>query len=134
MEPSTTDRGQRWIENFDPKDRPTASFLLDSIEFIGQDTLRAALIALVHQLAQILPTPIALVPARELGPNQSYFGKDRNARPRLLLDNSFPGSEAIIANIAGSVRRQRQSAGPFVATTRQIFLIFPGLGLTIRRL
>lgn len=115
MEPSKTERGQRWLSNFDAEDRAVASFLLDSIEFVGQDTLRTSLTELIQQLAEKLPTPIALVPARELAPGQTYYGKDRNARPRLLLSASFPGSEAIIANIATGLRRQRESAGPFVA-------------------
>jgi len=116
MEPSETKRGQRWLSNFDTVDQPAARLLLDSLELIGQDQLRLGLQQLAQDLAKTIPTPIALVPVRELASGQSYYKTGRNAKPRLLLPNSFPGSEAIIANIAGTLRRRDQSAGPFVAS------------------
>jgi hypothetical protein len=117
MQPSETERGRRWLSNFLDDDRPAASLLLDSLDFVNQDELRSGLQQLIESLAKEIPTPIGLVPVRELAPDQSYYKTaNRNAKPPLLLSTSFPGSEAIVANIAGSLRRQRQNAGPFVAS------------------
>jgi hypothetical protein len=83
---------------------------------VGQDDFRNGLQNLVGALAASIPNPIALVPVRELGPTQTYYGKSRNAKPKILLSESFPGSEAIVANIAGGLRRQEKNSGPFVAS------------------
>jgi hypothetical protein len=117
MQPSETEHGRRWLSNFAEDDRSAASLLLDSLDFVGQNELRAGLQQLIESLAKEIPTPIGLVPVRELAPDQSYYKTtNRNAKPPLLLSTSFPGSEAIVANIAGSLRRQRGNAGPFVSS------------------
>jgi hypothetical protein len=117
MQPSETDRGHKWLSNFKDEDQPAARLLLDSLEFVGQDQLRNGLLQLIESLAEKLPSPIALIPARELEATQSYYSlKNRDAKPSLLLPNSFPGSEAIIANIAQSLRKQQRNKGPFVAS------------------
>jgi hypothetical protein len=94
MEPSETERGQRWLSNFDVCDRPVARLLLDSLELVGQDQFRLGLQQLIQDLAKQIPVPIALIPARELSEGQSYYQAGRNSKPRLLLSGSFPGSEA----------------------------------------
>ena len=47
---------------------------------------------------------------------QAYYKGDRNSKPQLLASNSFPGSEAIVANFASTLRRAKESRGPFVAS------------------
>lgn len=116
MEPSETQRGQRWLSNFDPADQPSARLLLDSLEFIGQDELRSGLQKIARTISEQVPRPIALIPVRALSQGQQYYGSDRNAQPRLLLSGSLPGSEAIVANIITGLRRQDESLGPFVAS------------------
>lgn len=116
MNPSDTDRGKAWLGNFPEEEQIAARLLLDGLDLVGHDRLRADLIAMIERMAGTLTLPIALVPARELGPRQSYYpGRDPNARAALLNANSFPGSEALVANLAGGLRREAENAGPFVA-------------------
>lgn len=115
MNPTDTSRGMAWLANFDEDEQIPARLLLDGLDLIGQDRLRTDLSALIESLAAKLPHTIALVPVRELGDGQSYYrGTDRNSKPALLLPNSFPGSEAIVANLATNLRRAENSGGPFV--------------------
>jgi hypothetical protein len=111
-----TARGQRWLTNFTLSERATASLLLNSLELVGQDALRDGLLDLISGLPGRLPTPIALVPVRAPAPGQAYFPPGRDTRPRLLLPQSFPGSEALIANILTGARRAGGSPNPFVAS------------------
>jgi len=112
---SDTPRGQRWLGNFDLTERESAALLLDSIELVGQDVLRDGLSGLIEKLADDLDTPVALVPVRELARGQSYFQRGRDAPARLLLPQSFPGSEAIVASVLTGVRRADGTAQTFVA-------------------
>lgn len=117
MQPSETERGRRWLSNFERNDRPFANLLLDNLYFVNQDELRSGLQLLIEGLVTKISAPIALIPVRQLAPGQSYYkSSNRNARAPLLLSSSFPGSEAIIANIAGALRRRGKNAGPFVAS------------------
>jgi len=111
---SDTPRGQRWLSNFALSERESAALMLDSVELVGQDALRNGLSDLIETLGRDLPTPIALVPVRELALGQSYFPHGRNAAARLLLPNSFPGSEALVANMLTGVRRASGSTRTFV--------------------
>ncbi|MBX9858362.1 MAG: hypothetical protein K2Y20_02085 [Sphingomonas sp.] len=103
---SDTPCGQNWLGNFDVAERESAALLLDSIELVGQDALQIGLSGLIESLADSLPNPIALVPVRELAPGQRYFQHGRDAPARLLLPQSFPGSEAIVAAMLGSKPNQ----------------------------
>lgn len=115
MNPSDTERGQAWLGNFTEEEQAPARLLLDGLDLVGQDRLRTDLTRTIQSLAATLPTPIALVPVRELGPGQSYFATStRDAKPALLNAASFPGSEALIANIATGLRRADANDGPFV--------------------
>lgn len=116
MEPSQTERGQKWLTNFRNAGQPSAQLLLDSLELIGQDQFREGLQQLVNNLARQISTPIALVPVREVAEGQAYYAHGRDAKPRLLRTTSFPGSEAIVANIAGGLGREKGRAGPFVTS------------------
>lgn len=111
-----TPRGQRWLNNFALSDRATASLLLNTVELVGQDALRDGLLDLISGLPSRLETPIALVPVRALASGQIYFPHGRNSKPRLLLSQSFPGSEALIANILTGARRIGGGSNPFVAS------------------
>ena len=104
---SDTPWGQLWLNNFALSDRATASLLLDALQLVGQDALRDGLLDLISGLPNRLETPIALVPVRALAPGQFYFPHGRNSKPRLLLPQSLPGSEAVIANILTSAPRWR---------------------------
>ncbi|MEP9358767.1 hypothetical protein [Sphingomonas sp. KR3-1] len=111
---SDTPRGLNWLGNFDVAERESAALLLDSIELVGQDALQIGLSGLIESLADSLPNPIALVPVRELAPGQRYFQHGRDAPARLLLPQSFPGSEAIVAAMLNGVRRAAGVKQPFV--------------------
>lgn len=88
--------------------------MLDSIELVGQDALRNGLSQLIEKLAEGVDKPIALVPVRELGRGQRYFQTGRDAPARLLLPQSFPGSEALVASMLTGVRRADGTARTFV--------------------
>lgn len=111
---SDTPRGQTWLTNFELAERESAAMLLDSIELVGQDSLQIGLSKLIESLVEELPNPIALVPVRELAPGQRYFQHGRDAPARLLLSQSFPGSEAIVAAMLNGVRRAAGANQPFV--------------------
>jgi hypothetical protein len=113
---SDTPWGQLWLNNFALSDRATASLLLDALQLVGQDALRDGLLDLISGLPNRLETPIALVPVRALAPGQFYFPHGRNSKPRLLLPQSLPGSEAVIANILTSARRVGGRSNPFVSS------------------
>jgi hypothetical protein len=115
MRASETERGIRWLSNFSPGDQPTAQLLLDAIEFVGQDELWEALRGVLGKLPSQIPTPITLVPVREVQAGQAYFGADRNATPKLLNARSLPGSEGTISTLLNSVWRLDKQAGPFTA-------------------
>jgi hypothetical protein len=115
MNPSDTELGRAWLGNFTEEEQAPARLLLDGLDLVGQDRLRTDLTREIERLATTLPTPIALVPVRELGLGQSYFATStRDAKPALLNAGSFPGSEALIANIATGLRRGDANEGPFV--------------------
>lgn len=116
MEPSETERGKLWLSNFKVHEQPAAKRLLDNLDFVGQDELRNSLTRFVVKLSRQISGPIALVPVRETAPGQSYYAHDRNAAPRLLQSGSFPGSEAIVANIITNLRRRDGNRGTFVAS------------------
>ena len=114
--PSDTERGKAWLGNFSEAEQLAARLLLDGLDLVGQDRLRSDLTATIERLANTLATPIALVPVREMADGQSYFSvNSRDAKAQLLQSTSFPGSEAIVANLAGSLRREEENDGPFVA-------------------
>lgn len=115
MEASETLRGRSWLSNFAPEQQVAAKRLLDALELVGQDQFRNGLVRLISCLTKELQKPIALVPVREMATGQNYFGPDRNASPRLLNSGSFPGSEGIVANVLGALRRQNGNDGAFVA-------------------
>lgn len=106
-----------WLGNFADEEQPSARLLLDGLDLVGQDRLQRDLTSLLVDLAATLQSPIALVPVRELHPGQSYFSLTNNdARAALLNANSYPGSEALVANIANSLRRATGNAGAFTAS------------------
>lgn len=115
MNPSETPRGIAWLENFLDDERPMAQMLIDSLDLVGQDRLRNGVHGLVTRLSQVLRTPIALVPVREVVAGYRYYKGDRNAKANIMLKHSLPGSEAIIANIATGLRRELESGGSFTA-------------------
>ncbi len=113
---SDTQRGRNWLSNFREDERATATLLLDALELVGQDELRIALTELIQTLRDELATPIALVPVRELDYDQGYYPNGRDAKPRLLPTASFPGSEAIIANILTGAHRAETWPKPFLGS------------------
>lgn len=116
MNPSDTERGKAWLGNFEEDEQVAARLLLDGLDLIGADRLREDLFRGIEALAAILPSPIALVPVRAVDGNQSYHPlHSRDSRPQLLPSTSFPGSEALIGNLAASLRRGAENDGPFVA-------------------
>ena len=116
MNLSETDRGRAWLSNFDETEQVPARLLLDGLDLVGADRVRSDLTRQIEGLADRLPKPVALVPVRAVDPRQSYYAlSTRDARPTIVNSNSFPGSEALVANLAGSLRREEENAGPFVA-------------------
>lgn len=115
---SETKEAISWLNQFEEDDRPFARLLLNGLVLINQQEFVRQLQELILNEAQKVPTPIALVPVREAKPNEaaqnptSYYtpirGKKkqmRNAKAPLLFKNSFPGSEAIVANIMTQLKR-----------------------------
>lgn len=114
MRLSSTAIGASWLGNFDPEDQEVAKFLLDSLVLIGQDRLRESISGLISNIINVLPKTIALVPVYDIQNSASYHKKGRCGKPRLLLSESFPGSESIIANFATSAKRSGGPYGPIV--------------------
>jgi len=112
---SETDRGRRWLSNFQAVDQPTARQLLDALELVGQDEWRSSLRQLLNGLPAKITGPMALVPVRELPAGQSYFSEGRDAAAPLLDAEGLPGSEALVANLITSLCREAGQGGPFVA-------------------
>ncbi len=110
---------KEWIEQFSDEKKPFARLLLDNLLLVGQEQFSRDLYAYILELARDLPKPIALVPVREMARGAHYYGNDRNAKPRVLLSASLPGSEAIVANIATQLIR--------LDTERTIFTCTPSL-------
>ncbi|MDH0056470.1 phosphoribosyltransferase-like protein [Stutzerimonas stutzeri] len=99
-------RPRAWIQNFEPKDRPTAAFLLDKFTFYNADLTSKLLIASYHSLgdgmaksaiAQNLPDILnglnsaRLTPVKGESPNPTDSGYlvCRMARQSLHIDDKY---------------------------------------------
>jgi hypothetical protein len=116
MKPSETERGRRWLKNFDPDDRPMARRLLDSVRFAstGQivTSIRDRLIEGVST-GRIRP-PVFLVPALSIedidaGPPPNLTA--RHVAFQTYAPNgpisSTPGSEGLIGRIVRDILKYR---------------------------
>lgn len=132
MKPSETDRGHRWIKNFDPDDRPTARLLLDSVRFASTGhmvtSIRDRLIALVTE-GQI-EAPVFLIPAlsatedisalpeEEMTPELFANLPERHVAYKTYIPNSgissTPGSEGLIGRIVRDIIAHRLLDGATV--------------------
>lgn len=116
MKLSETLLARRWLGQFSSADRLPATLLLDSLVLISYERLVRDLLDLIENESQNVQQPIALIPVREVEHDQSYYGHSHNkdAKPKLLFAASFPGSEAIIAQLFTTVKRLSESRYTFV--------------------
>ena len=100
-------QAQEWLSQFAESDRSYACLLLDSLNLISQENLIRDIKDLILQESNKVEHPIALVPVREMEKRQSYYGPSQNkdARPKLLFEYSYPGSEGVIAHVSETIRR-----------------------------
>lgn len=104
MRPSDTSSGRAWLANFSQPDLNAATALLDSLRFVGLDTLRNDLIIQLESLreAKGVPGPALLLPERKLKDLGDGSHLDK-AKAVAYVDfhpggkiSSTPGSEGII--------------------------------------
>lgn len=117
--PSETARGERWLTNFLPEDRPAATQLLDAIKLARLSTIRVALLARVTELADAgeIREPAMLVSALSI---EDLRGPDRGGRRAVAFDNfglgdaisATPGSEGFVGNLLREALRSRRWLPP----------------------
>ncbi|MEU4420977.1 hypothetical protein AB0F81_10140 [Actinoplanes sp. NPDC024001] len=117
MRASLTAAGQRWLTNFTAQEQDTAALLIDSLHFVDDATVRAAIVGALHD--RPYAKPAALVPIRDLrdfddgttlGPFQPIVFEDFDPTEGL---SGAPGSEALAANTLRNVaQRNRAFLGP----------------------
>jgi hypothetical protein len=103
LSPSESDGGRAWLGNFAYEDQPTARLLVDSLRIVTEDELRVGILSKLDELVAILPTPILILPIRDLRDFSSPTGSHhlvvyRDFSPFADF-KSAPGSEVIAANI-----------------------------------
>lgn len=115
---SENENSINWLNQFIESDKEYAKLLLDSLVLISEHKLVRDLQTLILGELEGLEKPVALVPVREMATGQSYYKptNNKNAKPNLLGSNSFPGSEAIIANIATRLSRSFKYKNDIVGT------------------
>ena len=100
---SESPEAKQWLEQFSERDRSSARLLLDSLTLVSRDeTMRVLEQTLVDFVeAVFLHDPISLVAVRKtLSKEESYFSlHTKHEKPKLVTNRSFPGSEALIANL-----------------------------------
>lgn len=98
-----TERGERWLRNFDETDRAVARELAAALTLVSHNEFERGLTALVHEVAQTIVGPIALYGARELDGSFRFGAEDGthivDATPR----GSDIGSEGRLANVIRNI-------------------------------
>lgn len=98
-----TERGGRWLKNFDEADRAMARELTATLTLISHNEFERGLSSLVHEVAQAINGPVALYGARELDASFRFDAEDEavpiDATPR----GSDIGSEGRLANIIRNI-------------------------------
>jgi len=108
-----TDRGQKWLRQFDPEDRETASRLVRSLTLVSHSNFRRSIGGLIDETAASVGHPVALFAVRELpGRVHSDFGRalaERSGRSSIDATpaGSDLGSEAIVAATIRSLSTAR---------------------------
>lgn len=118
-----TPKIEKWLEQFNPADKPSALGLLESIVFVTADHLQQGLTQLLHEVAEGDSSPIALfaerhLPGRKGIPFPLYKHKRRKVRravgagPRpVVSEHNYAhatGSEGLIATLITGVKRDRR--------------------------
>ena len=113
MKLSETTRAAGWLEQFDADDRPAAIALLDGLRFVPGGEVVAGARRSIERLLSARPhrLPVALVPILSIEDMHVGEGVDADALtvfrefdPAQSIDNE-PGSEALIAQLIGQIRR-----------------------------
>ena len=117
MKPQDTHRGQMWLENFAPEDRPVAGELMNSIRFVSQSTIRQSLVSYINSLVDrgSIEHPAMLLPALSI---EDLPTIRPSGRPHVVFEtyepndliSSRPGSEGFVGNIARDI--ERSGSGP----------------------
>jgi hypothetical protein len=127
MKPSDTPSGQAWLANFDKSDLEAATALLDSLRFVGLDTLRNELITKLEALRveKKIGEPAVLLPERKLKDLEEEGGPPLDKRTAVAYTDfhpgakisSTPGSEGIIGIVLRdfAVTGSDDPANPWIA-------------------
>lgn len=117
---SGTERGQRWIEQFEVVEQPDASRLLDAVRWVSAAEFASAMRSTIEAEASSVDGPVALFVERKLrhpGGYTQYFYK-QSSKPRRAhgvalqpVEGTKPykyevGSEGVIATLATSFVRE----------------------------
>jgi hypothetical protein len=115
---SDSNTSKVWLNQFIESDQEYAKLLLDSLTLISEQRLVRDLQTLIDFELNDLEKPVALIPVREMARGQTYYRpiNNRNAKPNLIGSHSFPGSEAIIANIATRMSRLNKGRNNILST------------------
>src|SRR5260370_1154890 len=92
-------RVKKWLSQFAPADKTPMMYLLEALRFVSSSQFQRAMVDHIGTLASTCQSPIALVPIREMGETESYFGRGRSSKALVLDPVAYPGSEAIVAQI-----------------------------------
>lgn len=98
-----TEKGERWLKNFDEEDRAIARELTATLALVSHNEFERGLISLVHEVAKKINGPVALYGAREL---DESFQFDVEVKPDSI--DATPrgadiGSEGRLANIIRNI-------------------------------
>lgn len=101
VRPSETTAGAAWLGNFDAVDLPTATLLLDSLQFFSLSTMHARLKAFLEQLGNggELKTPALVLPERSLNVEEFAIPNARRAAPIAYQDFN-PGASLSVTQAA----------------------------------
>ena len=97
-----TDRGKKWFEQFDFKDKETAERMISSLTLISHSEFSRAVQRLLEFEVSKNNESIAFYSVRELNRNKDFFEQTCDIKSRKVQSLSFGsdhGSEAIIANL-----------------------------------
>ncbi len=112
--PSSTARGQAWLDNFAEHDRKTATVLLDSVRFATTTGMRSALESQLNSMIQsgAIATPAVLAPAQDVRDLTKRPGFEEVTPDEHVVFETFdldsaisatPGSEGWIGSLVRTV-------------------------------
>lgn len=99
---------QKWLLQFLPEHRRIASSLLDSLHIITTEDMIEDLKLFIEEIANNDTECSALLPIREVTPQESIYNEENpNASPLLQASQESLGSEAFISNLYTNLNRSK---------------------------